>query len=111
MARSKANSPLPDSFSFVDTFEDIEEPVVDDSLEQKLAKLRNSPDGELLIQHFRDRQDFYRHYLPGGEPIHTLNERERAAYWQVASVVIQEFEVAIQIMEGVADAVKASKKT
>lgn len=73
---------------------------------QNAAKYSKSAEFKKIKEHFQNRVDFYKAYMPDGTPIATKPLAEVSAYWVAANVIIGELENVIASYEQAAEAVK-----
>lgn len=66
---------------------------------QQLAKIDKLKD---VNDYIEGQKDFYRKFLPTGQPISGLTKAERIAAWENAVVIIAEFEKFQTILAGAA---------
>jgi DNA replication initiation complex subunit (GINS family) len=79
--------------------------------EQSAARFAKSTEYQQLKEHFENRISFYQTFLPGGEPVGTtkMTPEERSLQWQLANVIIGEFEQVLGIYELAKESVDGRK--
>lgn len=81
--------------------------TVDQLAEEKsMAKYSRSKEFAIFRARMESRMDFYRSYLPGGQPVVDVTEEERGKYWAVADIVIREFNSILADYDNKEEAVK-----
>lgn len=78
--------------------------------ENEFAGLGSGQRYSEIVAYLRERQEFYRKYLPDGQPIAKLSDSELGAWWKCAATIIQEFEAFINIVDISTDAVRQSRR-
>jgi hypothetical protein len=108
MQHSRTSSPVPDSLS--DAFSTPSDVIDarDNRTENEFASLGLDRKYPAVVAHLRERQEFYRKYLPDGTAITGLSNEEVGAWWKCAATLIAELEALITIIEVSRDAVRQS---
>lgn len=78
--------------------------------EKKMAKYSKTAEFKRLRDFMEARIKFFQKYLPGGQPVKEVPENERAAYWQAACVIIDEFQNVLNEYDQAAGVVNAANK-
>ena len=74
--------------------------------EKTMAKYSRSKEFSIFRSRMESRMDFYRSFLPGGQPVIDVTEAERGKYWAIADIVIREFSSILNDYDSKAEAVK-----
>lgn len=90
---------------------DLPQAEVDKELlaeEKRKAKFSRTREFAALKAHLEERMDYYKAFLPSGEPVVGANVTPED--WKIANVIIGEFQAVINAYEQVAEAVKDVKQ-
>jgi hypothetical protein len=110
MQYQRTSSPVPDGF--MEPFTPPPKAIADQDArnENQFAKFGMAKDYPEVVTYLRDKQEFYRKYLPGGSPIVGMSDAELGAWWKCATTIIEEFEAFINIVEISRDAVQQTRR-
>lgn len=110
---TRTNSPVPDSYAPYNSPEPVAMTPQDTRKEDQFAALgldaKKYPE---VAQYIQERQEYWRHYLPGNIPIEQVNFKnwhEFEIAQKTAANVISELEALISIIETSKDAVQRSR--
>lgn len=108
----RTSSPVPDT-AFSEPY-DLPEPSViqdaDAKNENEFAALGlNSQKYPAVVAYIRERQEFYRKYMPDGASIIAVSSEDAGAWWKCAATIIAELDAFVNIVEVNADAVRESR--
>ncbi len=100
----RTSSPVPDAGSPFDL--PAPEPLAaqDTKDQDQFASLGLSKQYPEVVAYLRERQEFYRNYMPDGEAIMNLPDSVAGTWWKCAATIIAEIESFITIVETSSDA-------
>lgn len=106
----RTSSPVPDSigpdpYTVPDTTEIGDGDVKN---ENEFASLGTSQRYPEIVAYLRERQEFYRKYLPDGTAIINIPDEQAGQWWKCAATLIAELDAFINIVGVSADAVRQS---
>jgi hypothetical protein len=105
----QTSSPISDAVSY--TPPDVGEiDEIDKKEENQFASLGFDGKWPEVIKYLRERQEFYRKYLPDGTAIVNLSSEEAGQWWKSAATIIAELDAFINIVEVSKDAVRESRR-
>lgn len=104
---ARTSSPVSDSVYNVPEPEGLED--TDKRNENEFASLGTHPKYPEIVAYLRDRQEYYRKYMPDGTALVGLSNEEAGAWWKCAATIIAEYEAFMNIVETTTDAVRASR--
>lgn len=73
---------------------------------QKTAKFSKTAEFKALKDHLESRIEFYKTYLPGGQPLDAIEPGKLGEFWAVADRIINEFRAVINAYEEAARTVR-----